>query len=69
MAELELRFEIAEKMTEIFEGEAMYRGAYGGRGSTKSWAFARKALQRMVLAQLAKKKCRVFCGRELQNSL
>jgi len=69
MAELELRFEIAEKMTEIFEGEAMYRGAYGGRGSTKSWAFARKALQRMVLAQLARKKCRILCGRELQNSL
>lgn len=69
MAEIEYKFEIAAPMAKIFEGEAMYRGARGGRGSTKSWAFARKALQRMVDAQLAHTKLRVFCGRELQNSL
>jgi phage terminase large subunit len=69
MSEMNLPFEIAEPMAELFKGEFMYRGAYGGRGSTKSWGFARKALQKMVVAQLHGKKCRVLCGRELQNSL
>jgi len=69
MAELEFNFEIAAPMAEIFEGEAMFRGANGGRGSTKSWGFARRALQRMVEAMLTGKKLRVLCGRELQNSL
>ncbi len=69
MAEKELKFQIADKMSAVFEGPARYRGAHGGRGSAKSWGFARKALQRMVLAQLAGKKCRILCARELQNSI
>jgi phage terminase large subunit len=41
-----------------------YKVAYGGRGSAKSWGFARLAL---VLA--TKFKLRVLCVRELQNSI
>ncbi len=70
MAEkVELDWPVAGKLEEVFIGPARYRGAYGGRGSTKSWGFARKAIQRMVMAQLAGKSLRVLCGRELQNSL
>ncbi|MBV5329145.1 MAG: PBSX family phage terminase large subunit [Chlorobium sp.] len=69
MAEKELRFQIAQKMEQVFEGPARYRGAHGGRGSSKSWGFARRALQRMVIAQLAGTKCRILCARELQNSI
>ena len=41
-----------------------YKIAYGGRGSGKSWAFAR------MLVMLAKAKpLRILCARELQNSI
>lgn len=66
---VDLDFEVAGKLSEVFKGQARYRGAYGGRGSTKSWGFARKALQRMVKAMLAGYSLRVLCARELQNSL
>lgn len=41
-----------------------YKIAYGGRGSGKSWAFARMALIRAALTPV-----RVLCARELQNSV
>lgn len=41
-----------------------YKIAYGGRGSGKSWAFAR-----MVLIRSVTRKIRVLCARELQNSI
>jgi phage terminase large subunit len=43
---------------------ARYKIYYGGRGSGKSWAFARALL---VIA--SKKKVRVLCTRELQSSI
>jgi phage terminase large subunit len=38
--------------------------AYGGRGSAKSWSFAR-----MAVIRAAQSKIRVLCARELQNSI
>lgn len=43
-----------------------YKIAYGGRGSSKSWAFARLLLLRVVRSPAA---LRVLCARELQISI
>jgi len=56
--------------TEVFDSDSQYdipiryRVAYGGRGSTKSWEFARRALRLAM-----RKKIRFLCGRELQVSI
>lgn len=41
-----------------------YKGAYGGRGSAKSWSFARA-----LLLQATSKPLRVLCTREVQKSI
>ena len=41
-----------------------YKVAYGGRGSGKSWAFARA-----LLIQAAERPLRVLCCREVQKSI
>ena len=48
-----------------------YKVAYGGRGSAKSWNFARALIIRMVqCVGLPKdKQVRILCAREFQNSL
>jgi len=43
---------------------ARYKIAYGGRGSAKSWTFAR-----MLVLRAAVEPVRVLCARELQNSI
>ncbi len=50
--------------TRPFWRPARYKIAYGGRGSGKSYAFAR-----MLLILAAQKPLRVLCARELQNSI
>lgn len=45
---------------------ARYKVAHGGRGSGKSWAFARLILLRVVSSTVP---LRVLCARELQNSI
>ncbi len=52
-----------EKLKFLFE-PYRYKVAYGGRGGSKSWGFAMALL---VLA--AKKKLRILCTREVQNSI
>ena len=47
-----------------FQRPARYKFAHGGRGSGKSWAFAR-----MILIRAATQKLRVLCCRELQASI
>lgn len=59
-----LDVQIPEALYPVFSGEARYRVAYGGRGSAKSWAFARMALVRAY-----EKRRRILCARELQNSI
>lgn len=41
-----------------------YKIAYGGRGSAKSWSFAR-----MLIARAYEKKTRVLCAREIQRTI
>lgn len=43
---------------------ARYKVAHGGRGSGKSWAFAR-----MLVIRALQGKVRILCARELQNSI
>lgn len=62
---------VAVQIPEIFDflfdpplGALRYRGAYGGRGSAKSWQFARA-----LLIHGAQQPLRILCGREYQASL
>lgn len=48
----------------LYEGEARYRAAYGGRGSAKSHSFA----QALVIKAAMEPK-RILCCREIQNSI
>jgi phage terminase large subunit len=61
------KVEIAPKLLEVFtapRGELRYRGAYGGRGSAKSFTFAK-----MAAIWGAVEPLRVLCTRELQDSI
>ena len=51
------------KLEFLFEPHR-YKVAYGGRGSAKSWSFARA-----LLIQAANKPLRVLCAREIQKSI
>lgn len=55
--------EFPEKLAFLFE-PARYKGAYGGRGSAKSWSFARA-----LLVQGASRNLRILCARETQKSI
>lgn len=62
-----LTIEIPEAFGFLLEpelGEVRYRVAYGGRGSAKSWQFARAAL-----IHGARRPLRVLCAREYQSSI
>jgi phage terminase large subunit len=52
------------KLKPVFTGPARYRGAYGGRGSGKSFSFAKMAAVRGYAEPL-----RILCCREMQNSI
>lgn len=60
----EHRIKLPPKLIPVFLGKARYRGAYGGRGSGKSYSFAKMA----AVAGL-RRKMRILCARELQNTL
>jgi phage terminase large subunit len=55
--------EFPSKLRFLFE-PSRYKAARGGRGSGKSWGFARA-----LLIQAAAQKLRVLCTREVQNSI
>jgi phage terminase large subunit len=55
--------EFPEALGWLFE-PARYKIAYGGRGSAKSWSFARA-----LLAQGAAKPLQILCAREVQKSI
>lgn len=59
-----IKLELPEALYPVFSGEARYRVAHGGRGSAKSWGFARMAALRAY-----EKPRRILCARELQNSI
>lgn len=56
--------QIPKKLGWVFEGEADYRGAYGGRGSAKSATFAT-----MLLLQGIADPGVTLCTREIQSSI
>ena len=61
--EQKLSLEIPEKLECLLE-DHRYKIVYGGRGSSKSWTVAR-----VLLAIGRRKKIRVLCAREFQNSI
>ena len=66
---MDLKVELPEKLIPVFEGEARYRGAYGGRGSGKTRSFATMAaLWGARLAQAGQSGV-ILCAREYMNSL
>ena len=57
------RVEIPDKLAFLFD-PVRYKVAYGGRGGSKSWAFARA-----LLIQGLQKPLRILCAREVQKSI
>lgn len=64
-----LQIRIPDKLVPVFTGEAMYRGAYGGRGSAKTRTFAKMAALHGVRCAEANEPGVIVCGREFMNSL
>jgi phage terminase large subunit len=64
-----VRLELPPKLIPVFTGEAMYRGAYGGRGSAKTRSFAKMAAVWGVRFAQANEPGVIVCGREFMNSL
>lgn len=60
---LTVKAEIPEWAGFLFE-PAPYKIAYGGRGATKSWSFARALIVKSV-----SRKMRILCAREFQSSI
>jgi phage terminase large subunit len=56
--------QIPNKLIQVFSGKSRYRGAYGGRGSGKSFTFAK-----MLLIRGLSEPMRILACREYQNSI
>lgn len=63
MTAVTIKAEIPEKLDFLFH-PARYKVAYGGRGSAKSWSFARAA----IIKALERKRL-ILCCREIQYSI
>lgn len=57
------------KLIPCFEGEARYRGSYGGRGSGKTRTFAKMAAVKGYQLGMNGIGGQIICGRQFQNSL
>ncbi len=69
MTTMRVDVQLPAKLVDVFSGPAMYRGAYGGRGSAKSRSFAKMAAVHGLRCAHAGKPGVILCGREFQNSL
>lgn len=58
------RVELPPKLIPVFGAKYRYRGAFGGRGSGKSFNFAK-----MLAIRGYQSKIKILCARELQNSI
>lgn len=58
------QIQLPPKLIPVFARKYRYRGAYGGRGSGKSFNFAK-----MLLVRGYQSKLKILCARELQNSV
>lgn len=63
------QFLIPDKLVPVFTGPAMYRGSFGGRGSSKTRTFATMAAVHGARCAAAGQDGVVVCGREFMNSL
>jgi len=61
--------ELPQKLVPVFSGDALYRGAYGGRGSGKTRNFATMAAVHGLRCAQQGQNGVIVCGREFQNSL
>jgi phage terminase large subunit len=59
-----MQVDFPDKLQFLLTKKARYKGAKGGRGSAKSWSFARALL---ILASAS--KLRILCTREVQKSI
>ena len=57
------------KLVPVFAGDAMYRGAWGGRGSAKTRSFAKMAAVKGLQCAQAGEDGIIVCAREFMNSL
>ncbi len=64
-----VRIELPPKLVSVFSGDAMYRGAFGGRGSAKTRSFAKMAAVWGIRFAQANEPGVIVCGREFMNSL
>lgn len=64
-----VQIKLPEKLVPVFQGEAMFRGAYGGRGSAKTRSFAKMAAVKAMMYAEAGREGIILCGREFMNSL
>ena len=64
-----VRVEIPPKLVPVFDGEARYRGAYGGRGSGKTRTFALMTAIRGYAWGMSGEEGQILCAREHLNSL
>lgn len=64
-----VRVELPAKLVPVFCGDAMYRGAHGGRGSAKSRSFAKMSAVHGLRCARANESGVIVCGREFLNSL
>jgi phage terminase large subunit len=64
-----VKLELPPKLVPVFAGDAMYRGAYGGRGSAKTRSFAKMAAVRGLMCAQANEPGVIVCGRAFMNSL
>jgi phage terminase large subunit len=67
MATAQIR--LPEKLAPVFEGDADYRGARGGRGSAKTRSFAKMTAVWAYRFWLAGERGVIVCAREYMNSL
>ena len=63
------QIQLPDKLVPVFEGNARYRGAYGGRGSGKTRTFALMTAIRGYQWGESGRTGQILCGREFQNSL
>lgn len=63
MTEAKIPARFPQKLKFLFD-PYRYKIAYGGRGSTKSWSFARA-----LLIKGSEKQLRILCAREVQKSI
>ena len=64
-----VQLSIPAKLVPVFQGEARYRGAYGGRGSAKTRTFALMSAVWAYKRDMAGDSGVILCAREFMRNL